>query len=220
MDCSPQGSFVYEILQSRILEWVVMPSSRAYSLPRDQSCVSYVSCIGRGFFTTSATWAAWSNVLPGGSDCKESACNTRDLGSIPGLWRSLGEGNRNPLRYSCLQNPMDGRPGRLQSMGSQRVGHNWATNTFFHHSLRGLLRSEVSKHHAGLTSPGVLKLSHQNVWLWKPLDLYSREPDGCKKLGLYSSRFHIKSHMLQVPVERQLVERSMGHTGGLKEFPR
>ena len=44
---------------------------------------------------------------PGGSDGKESACNAGDLGSIPGLGRSPGEGNGNPLQYSCLENPMD-----------------------------------------------------------------------------------------------------------------
>ena len=44
----------------------------------------------------------------GGSDGKESACNVEDLGSIPGVGRSSGEGNDNPLQYSCLENPMDG----------------------------------------------------------------------------------------------------------------
>ena len=38
---------------------------------------------------------------------KESACNAGELGSIPGLGRSPGEGNGNPLQYSCLENPMD-----------------------------------------------------------------------------------------------------------------
>ena len=37
-----------------------------------------------------------------------SACNAGDPGSIPGLGRSPGEGNGNPLQYSCLENPMDG----------------------------------------------------------------------------------------------------------------
>ena len=37
-----------------------------------------------------------------------SACNAGDLGSIPGSGRSPGEGNGNPLQYSCLENPMDG----------------------------------------------------------------------------------------------------------------
>jgi len=48
------------------------------------------------------------NNHPGGSDSKASAYNAGDLGSIPGLGRSPGEGNGNPLQYSCLENPMDG----------------------------------------------------------------------------------------------------------------
>ena len=47
-----------------------------------------------------------------------------------------GEGNGTPLQYSCLENPMTEEPGRLQSMGSLRVGHDWATSfslfTFMH----------------------------------------------------------------------------------------
>ena len=46
--------------------------------------------------------------FPGGSDRKASACNVEDLGSIPGSGRSPGEGNGNPLQYSCLENLMDG----------------------------------------------------------------------------------------------------------------
>ena len=46
--------------------------------------------------------------FPGGSEVKASASNTGDLGSIPGLGRSPGEGNGTPLQYSCLENPMDG----------------------------------------------------------------------------------------------------------------
>ena len=42
-----------------------------------------------------------------GSESKASACNAGDLGSIPGSGRSSGEGNGNPLQYSCLENPMD-----------------------------------------------------------------------------------------------------------------
>ena len=45
--------------------------------------------------------------FPGGSDSKESACNAGDLGSIPGLGRSPGEGNGYPLQYSGLENSMD-----------------------------------------------------------------------------------------------------------------
>ena len=46
------------------------------------------------------------NLFPGGSDSKASAYNAEDPGSIPGSGRSPGEGNGNPLQYSCLENPM------------------------------------------------------------------------------------------------------------------
>ena len=45
--------------------------------------------------------------FPGGSDGKESACNVGDQGSMLGSGRYSGEGNSNPLQYSCLENPMD-----------------------------------------------------------------------------------------------------------------
>ena len=48
--------------------------------------------------------------FPGGSDSKASAYNAGDQGSIPGSGRSPGEGNDNPLQYSCLENPMDEGP--------------------------------------------------------------------------------------------------------------
>ena len=44
-------------------------------------------------------------VFPGSSDGKEPACNSRDLGSIPGLGRHPGGGNGNPFQYFCLENP-------------------------------------------------------------------------------------------------------------------
>ena len=45
--------------------------------------------------------------FPGGSEVKVSACNAGDLGSIPGLGRSPGDGKGNPLHYSCLENSID-----------------------------------------------------------------------------------------------------------------
>ena len=62
--------------------------------------------------------------FPGGSDGKESACNAGDPGSIPGSGRSPGEGNGNPLQYSCLGNLMDEEPGGRHPIGLQRVGHD------------------------------------------------------------------------------------------------
>ena len=55
-----------------------------------------------------------------------NAEDTGDVGSIPGLGRTPGVGNGNPLQYSCLRNPIE-EPGGLQSMGLQRVGHALAT---------------------------------------------------------------------------------------------
>ena len=64
------------------------------------------------------------------------ACNVGDSGSIPGLERCPGEGNGNPLQYSCPKIPWMEEPGRLQSMGSLWVRHDWVTSlslfTFTH----------------------------------------------------------------------------------------
>ena len=61
-------------------------------------------------------------VFPDGSDSKESACNSGELGLIPGLGRFPGEGNDNPLQYSCLDNPMD--RGAWQ-VTVHKVAKNW-----------------------------------------------------------------------------------------------
>ena len=67
------------------------------------------------------------------SDSKTSAYTVGDLGLIPGWGTSSGEGNGNPLQYSCLEIPWTEEPGRLQSMGSQRVRHDWVTS---HHTVK------------------------------------------------------------------------------------
>ena len=63
-------------------------------------------------------------VFPGGSDGKESSCNSGDPGLIPGSGRSPGEGNGNLLHTLALKIPWMEEPGGLQSTGSQRVGHD------------------------------------------------------------------------------------------------
>ena len=80
MDCSPPGSSVHKVSQARILEWVAVPSSRGSSWPRDGTCVSYVSCIGRPYcadFILFYQWVSHQSTLtltsrpvsPGLSDC-------------------------------------------------------------------------------------------------------------------------------------------------------
>ena len=62
-------------------------------------------------------------------DSKEYTCNARDLSSTPGSGRSPGEWNDNPLQYSCLENSMDRGAWQATVRGSQRVEHDWVTNT-------------------------------------------------------------------------------------------
>ena len=64
--------------------------------------------------------------FPGGSEGKASAYNAGDLGSIPGSGRSPGEGNGNHSTILTWKTPQREEPGGLQSMGSQRVGHDCA----------------------------------------------------------------------------------------------
>ena len=73
-----------------------------------------------------ASQAFWIKLgFPSGLVGKESACYTGDLASIPGSGNYRGEGNGNPLQYSCLENPMDRRAWWATVHGVTRVGHNW-----------------------------------------------------------------------------------------------
>ena len=90
-------------------------------------------------------YTRWFKGLPCGSAGKESACNVGDLGSIPGLGRSPGEGKGYPLQYSGLESSRD-----CTVMGSQRLEHDWVTFTslkqrkFISHSSGGwVIQGEV-----------------------------------------------------------------------------
>ena len=63
--------------------------------------------MGGRLITSYSVGIVYTSYFPGGSDGKESTCNTGDPGLIPGLGRSPGEGNGNLLLYSYLENPMD-----------------------------------------------------------------------------------------------------------------
>ena len=71
--------------------------------------------------------------FPGGSEVKVSASNVGDLSSIPGSGRSPGEGNGNPLQYSCLENPMDGEAwyATVHGVAKSRTRLSNFTFTFF-----------------------------------------------------------------------------------------
>ena len=68
--------------------------------------------------------------FPGGSNGKESSHNVGDLSSIPGLGRSPGEWNGNPLLYSCLENPMDKEAWRATVHGVTKIRTQLMTNAF------------------------------------------------------------------------------------------
>ena len=101
--CSLPGFSVLGIFQARILEWVAIPFSRSSSWPRDWILAS---CIGRPIPYHLSHLPVNIYGLPQWLSSKESAFNAGDAGLIPGLGRSLREGNGNPLQYSFLENSM------------------------------------------------------------------------------------------------------------------
>ena len=76
-----------------------------------------------------------------GSVSKESACNEGNLDLIPGLGRSPGEGNANPLECSCLENSMDRGAWWATVHQVTRVRHDWVTNTHTHTNTHTPLNS-------------------------------------------------------------------------------
>ena len=117
MECSLLGSTVLGIFQARILEWIAISSSRESSQPgRDHTCITcvpWVSWIGRWILYHSTSWEAQGS-------------NSVDAGFMPGLGRTLEEGNGNSLQYSCPISLTE-KPDGLQSSGLQRLEHNLAT---------------------------------------------------------------------------------------------
>ena len=77
----------------------------------DQTCLSQWLLYSQPFLSNMALPVCeerpYYEYFPGGAEVKAFACNVGDLGSIPGLGRSPGEGNGSPLQYSCLENSMD-----------------------------------------------------------------------------------------------------------------
>ena len=92
-----------------------------------------------GFWPVLARWNLLSQYLlnisyildlPSGSEGKASAYNVADLGSIPGLGRSPGEGNGNPLQYSCLENPLEKGAGFVSTCPYWRLLANFGKVKF------------------------------------------------------------------------------------------
>ena len=119
--------FTYSATTSEGLSWAPMCSARVTPVPALVACQLIPET---SLYSTNIYWELIC--VPDGSAGKESACNVEDTGevdSIPGLGRSPAGGNGNPLQYSCLKNPMDKQACWAIVHGSQRVRHNWVTNT-------------------------------------------------------------------------------------------
>ena len=97
MDCSLLGSSVHGILQAGILEWVAISSSRGSSQPRDGNLISYVSCIGGKFFTTSVTWDAPSYSL------RCTNCHINQMFELINLFSTKNCSNPRISRALCLE---------------------------------------------------------------------------------------------------------------------
>ena len=96
--------------------------------------------------------------FPGGSDSKESACNVRDLGMIPGLGRSAGGGHGYPLQYSCLENPH----GWRSQAGYSPWGRKEADVTEHAHAHAHIHRdNEIQEADKGILS-GIRKIWYNN----------------------------------------------------------
>ena len=112
MDCSPPGSSVHGVLQARLLEWVAIPFSRGSFWPWDPT---QVSCIAG-----SSLVAHMVKNLPATQETRVGSLRPKD---------SLEEGMATHSSILAWRISQTEEPGGLQSMGSQRVAHDWATFT-------------------------------------------------------------------------------------------
>ena len=145
-DCSPPGSPVHEIFQARILEWIAISFSRGSSQPRDWT---WVFCIAGRLFTGWAmrevtykeswvpkNWCFWTveleKTLESPLDCKEMGCWERLKAGEEGDNRGWDRWMASVTQWTWVwarsrKQWRMGKPGVLQSMGSQRVGHDWTS---------------------------------------------------------------------------------------------
>ena len=146
--------------------WLTWEQITMFSLFFIQWCILQIVLVSLVCWLT--TQSKWLNGFLGVSDGKESACSAGDRSSILGSGRSYGEGNGNPLQYSCLENPMD--RGAWQAT-IHRVAKSWTqlsdwaqgrlSNINFLQFWRlGILRSNCQKIQ-------LLVRTHFLVWRWQ-----------------------------------------------------
>ena len=140
MDCSPPSSSVHEISQARIPAWTAISCSRRSFRPRDWTCVSYIPWIGRqilyhewllGSGKLFVTLLFMFRVLE--NNFFSSSLQTLIIGLTHELLEKAMAPHSSILAWKT---PWAQEPGRLQSTGSLRVGHDWVTSlslfTFMH----------------------------------------------------------------------------------------
>ena len=93
---------------THLSDWITAVTTLSYYLKQCRSLPSRSNSIPYATVNTFIRSYSTGCTFPSGSDGKESDWSAGDLGLIPGSGRSPGEGNGNPLQYSCLENPMDG----------------------------------------------------------------------------------------------------------------
>ena len=143
MDCSPPVSSVHGISQAGKLEWVAISSSRGSSQPRDWT---HVSCLAGGFFTTESSI---SQVALEVKDPPANAGDIRDVGSIPGLGRSPGEGNGNPPTFLSEESHgqrslVGGSPVGCKELDTTEATSHTCTPAYRHYGLSWWLSGKES----------------------------------------------------------------------------
>ena len=119
--------------QDQVDAWVNLKQYvLAYSPEKGQLEILKYSCTGFFFFKLFILYWSIADYTVVVQKVKSLTYNERDPGSIPGLGRSPRGGNGNSLQCFCLENPWTEEPGRLQSMGSQRVSQDWSNFISFH----------------------------------------------------------------------------------------
>ena len=122
---------------------------------------------------------------------KNPPASAGDSGSNPEWERSPGEGNGNPLQYSCLENPTDRGAWLLQSTGSQRVGHNLATKPPPPNTERR--KALLSRGHWALED---MKTVSQPIQRFKSTLAWQKVPKRCnRKLAENNSPYESMCHL-------------------------
>ena len=110
--------------------WTVTKSFFSQLVPDSQADPHAPTCARGSGLCSSSGSSGFPCGLPGWFSCKESTCDAGDLSSVPGLARSPGKGNGNPVKHASIlawEIPRAEEPGGLQSVGLQTVGHDLAT---------------------------------------------------------------------------------------------